>query len=164
MTAITQARVEHLPRTRTRSSQRLDIIFEVPLSNIDPGDLRFQMRLQTSTADVEACIRRHGQQVPITLWGRVPHIIIDGFRRVHALTALGHTTAMAILRDDLDEQAAHRLAFIENVKRRSWTPFERAVAIRKAVETRGIHLKQIAEELTLSERQVQRYLPSSMRA
>lgn len=157
MTARPQAKVEELPR-RKQATQRLDVVFDMPLSSIDASDRRFQMRLHTSTADVEASIRKHGQQVPITLWGRTPHIIIDGFRRVQALATLGHTSVKAILRDDLGEQAAFRLAFIENVKRRSWTPYERALAIRRAVETRGIHCKDVAEELSLSERQVQRYL------
>lgn len=138
--------------------KRLDMVIEVPLSKINRDDRRFQFRVGMSTVDVENSIRQHGQQVPVTLWGREPHTIIDGFRRVHALARLSHTNVKAILRDDLDENGAYQLSFIENVHRRAWTTFEKALAIRTAIVERKLSVKQVAAELTLSERQIHRYL------
>jgi ParB/RepB/Spo0J family partition protein len=139
-------------------SRRFDMVLEVPLSEVDWADERFQFRIGSATSDIQASIRKHGQQVPITLWGRNPFLVIDGFRRIRALLALDIASVKAIIRDDLDEHAAFHLSFIENVKRRSWTQYEKALAVRVAIEHRGLSTKQVANDLTLSERQIQRYL------
>jgi ParB family chromosome partitioning protein len=143
--------VEGLPARST--------IRSVPLGEIDAEDTRFQFRLSPTTGDLRASIRTGGQQVPLLLWGsNPPYKIVDGFRRVAAIAEIGWDSVKAIIREDLTEQAAFALSFIENVKRKNYSPVDKANAIWQAIHGRGMKKEEVARELGLSVKQVGRYL------
>jgi hypothetical protein len=93
-----------------RRTRQIDVVLEVALSEISVDDTRFQFRIGGPTSDIRKSIECVGQQVPVTLWGRNSFLIIDGFRRVQALAALGRNSVRAIVRDDLDERGAFHLS------------------------------------------------------
>jgi ParB/RepB/Spo0J family partition protein len=98
-----------------------------------------------------------GQLVPVILWGKsAPYKIIDGYRRIAAISQLEWPSVRAIVRDDIDEEGAYRLSFIENVKRKNFSPLDLANAIWK-MQTKGKSKEQLKGELNLSESQVNRY-------
>ena len=132
---------------------------DVPISSIDRSDVRFQHRLSYGVKDLVQTLREDGQQVPVMLWSDSGSLkIIDGFRRIAALVEIGVVCVQAIVRDDIDEQRAFALSFIENVRRKSFTTLDKAHAVCVSIHQRRATSAQVAEELGLSERQVYRYL------
>ncbi len=132
---------------------------EVPLSQIDRKDARFQFRLTSTIGDLRKSLLALGQLVPVTLWGeKPPYVIIDGFRRVEAIADIGRTTVNAIVRGDLDEDEAFALGFAENVKRKNFSALDKAHAIWAAINRRKMKKADVADSFSLSERQVNRYL------
>lgn len=131
----------------------------VKLSDIDREDTRFQLRLTATVGDLRKSIQAEGQQVPVILWGeKPPYRIVDGFRRVQAISEIGWDIVKAIVRDDINEGQAFALSFIENVKRKNFSPWDKANAIWQAVNRREMEKEKVAEEFGLSVRQVERYL------
>lgn len=132
---------------------------KVPLADIDREDQRFQHRAVVSVDDLVESLRHQGQLTPVVLWGQAaPYIVIDGFRRIGALSELGGDDVDAVVEADLDEQAAYARSFSENVRRRSLSAHDRAHAIQRALERWGLDKRDLAGLLGLSVRQVDRYL------
>jgi ParB family transcriptional regulator, chromosome partitioning protein len=132
----------------------------VSLGQIDRSDQRFQYRLHVDATRLREHMSLEGQQVPVTLWDSEgpSFVIVDGFRRVEAATALGWSTIRAIVRDDLDENLAAVLSFTENVRRQNYSPMDKANAIWIAIHKRRLSRSDVAIHFGLSERQVSRYL------
>ena len=127
-----------------------DVPLESIMGNLDP----FQLRLEVGAVD-NLCqsIKTSGQQVPIVLWEQdigEDLIIIDGHRRVQALRELGRETVRGIVRDDLDEPHAYRLAWELNVERRGLGPLDKANALRLIREREGVTLQEAAGYLGLT--------------
>jgi ParB/RepB/Spo0J family partition protein len=131
----------------------------VDLAQVDLSDTRFQCRLGGSLGDLRRSLRTHGQLVPVVLWrSDPPYVVVDGFRRLQSLAELGVPTASAVIRNDLDERQAFSLAFLENCKRKSYSVWDKAHAVWRAVNQRRMVKAHVATELGLSVRQVERYL------
>src|SRR5688572_10418565 len=64
-------------------------IADVLIDRIDVSDYTFQYRLEYDIHDLREAIRREGQIEPVDLTDSHPHRIIDGFRRIRAMTELG---------------------------------------------------------------------------
>ncbi|MCD4654610.1 ParB N-terminal domain-containing protein [bacterium] len=61
------------------------------------------------------------------LWGKKPPFkIIDGFRRIKAIRKIEWDKVRAIIKKDISEDDAYRLSFVENVKRKNFTPIDMA--------------------------------------
>lgn len=124
---------------------------------LNQNDLEF--RVSPRVGDLIEDIKKNGQQFPIIvrpLEGR-GYEVVSGYRRVRAITALGWDTVKAIVRDDLgDDDAAYRVSFLENEKRKSLTGVDKAHAIAK-LEYLGKKPKEVQEIYGIGERQYIRY-------
>ena len=129
---------------------------EIPLDEIRLGDKGFQYRLSTNVGDLKQSIALEGQKEPIDLTGSRPYRIIDGFRRVEAVRALGWSTVKALIHKGISEEEAHKLAFIKNVVRKNLSPMDKANAIFQAKQ-RGMRASELNEYFGLSEKQLKRY-------
>jgi ParB family chromosome partitioning protein len=101
-------------------------------------------------------LTQEGQKEPIDLTGSKPYKIIDGFRRVGAISALGWNSVKAFVHKGISEEDAHKLAFIKNVVRKNLGPMEKANAIHQALQ-RGRKMAELKEYFGLSEKQLKRY-------
>lgn len=131
----------------------------VPLGEIDREDARFQHRLFASSEDLVESIRAHGQRTPVHLAGEAPpYAVVDGFRRIDALCRLGRESVVAVVERGAAEKELFALSFAENVRRRSYTTWDKAHAIWQAVQRWQLGKPEVAALLGLSVRQVDRYL------
>lgn len=129
---------------------------DIPLEEIDVEDKTFQYRFTANVGDLKNSLTHEGQREPIDLTGSKPYRIIDGFRRVAALNALGWKTAKALIHRGVSDEEAHKLAFLKNVVRKNLSPMDKANAIFQAKQ-RGKKTADLAELFNLSEKQIQRY-------
>ncbi len=131
----------------------------IPLGDVDPSDSRFQHRLFASSEDLIESIRVHGQRTPVHLTGeRPPYTVVDGFRRIEALAKLGDDSVLAVVERGATEEELFAFSFAENVRRRSYTTYDKAHAIWQAMERWGLEKQAVASMLGLSIRQIDRYL------
>jgi len=131
----------------------------VALEEIDRADTRFQYRILVSHEDLIESLRNQGQLNPVILWGeRPPYIIVDGFRRIAAICALGGDSVQAVFVHAKDERRAFAIGFAENVQRRSLTAHDKANAIWRAINVWEMDKRDVAASVALSIRQVDRYL------
>lgn len=129
----------------------------VPISDIDLGDRRFQYRITEKTTDLVPSLITEGQLVPVILWGKeAPYKILDGFRRTTAIKSIGWISVKAIVHRRISEDDAYRMSFVENFKRKSFSPIDIAHAIWKA-QARGKSNDELKVEFHLSLRQLFRF-------
>lgn len=95
------------------------------------------------------------------------YIIISGERRYRALCLLADNGDLAkdapvpvIIRDDLSEEDAHRIATIENIQREDLTPLEEAEAVTALLRD-GMTLADVSSQTGLSEGLIKRRLTLS---
>jgi len=129
---------------------------EVSLSDINLEDAAYQYRVVFKVLDLIKSIKAEGQQFPIILRGEKPYQIVSGFRRVRACQELGLQTVKAIIREDLSDDDACKVSFIENEKKKNLSPLDKAYAVEK-LRTQGKSPDEIAVMFGLSRRQVMRY-------
>jgi len=135
-------------------------VVEVHLDDIDLDDTEFEFRVDHKIKDLVDDIASNGQQFPIILRqpredGAKPKIV-SGFRRTRAIRALGWTSIKAIVRDDLDDDEAYRLSYLENEKRRNLTGVDKAHAIVK-LRMRGKTDDEIRAIYGIGQRQLDNY-------
>lgn len=129
---------------------------DISLEDIQAEDTSFQYRLSATVSDLKHSLSLEGQKEPVDLMGEKPYRIIDGFRRVEAIEALGWPTVKALVHNGISEDEAHKLAFIKNVVRKNLSPIDRANALFQAKQ-RGMKEEQLTEYFGLSEKQLKRY-------
>jgi len=135
----------------------IDEIETIPISDIDIEDRRLQYRVNEKINNLRQSLCAEGQLVPVILWNNgAPYKIIDGFRRVSAIKMNGWKEVKAIVYRTINEDDAYRLSFIENFKRKSFTPLDIAHAVWKAT-ARGKTNAELTSEFNITERQLQRY-------
>lgn len=125
--------------------------------DIEFNDLEF--RVSPRVGDLIEDIGRNGQQFPIIvrpIEGTYTYQIVSGYRRVRAIRALGWDSVKAIVRDDLDDDAAYRVSFLENEKRKNLTGVDKAHAIAR-LELTGKKPAEVREIFGIKERQYERY-------
>ena len=129
-------------------------VVEVRLEDIWRDNPVFQFRLEPGpVADLVRSMDQEGQQVPVQLWraeGAKRMFVIDGHRRFKAADELGLPTIKAIVRDDLDEPQAYRLAWNLNTVRKGLGPLDKANALRLIREREGVALEEAAAYLGLT--------------
>ena len=76
----------------------------------------------------------------------------SGHRRCAAIRLLGWKTVKAIVRDDLGEREARRLALMDNLGREDLSAFEQAMSFKEYVEKYDLDAVGAARELGLSRR------------
>jgi ParB/RepB/Spo0J family partition protein len=130
----------------------------IDLRDIDVNDKRYQLRVASRAGDLKKSLEGAGQQIPVILLGSCPpYKIVDGFRRIAALGALGRDKVKAIIVEELHERDAVRLSFVQNAKRRNFSPMDRANALW-TLSRIGESESDAARDLGLSDRQAARYL------
>lgn len=135
----------------------IDNIETVPINDIDLEDRRFQYRITEKTTDLIPSLVTEGQLVPVILWGReAPYKILDGFRRTAVIKSIGWISIKAIIHRRISEDDAYRMSFVENFKRKSFSPIDIAHAIWKA-QARGKSNDELKVEFHLSLRQLFRF-------
>ena len=128
----------------------------VPLSHIALDDHQFECRLMYSLSDLKESIEKEGQQVPVILRGKeAPYQIVCGFQRIRVLKELGRKTVSAVIRPDLSEEQAILLSYVENEKRRSLHPLDKAHLVQ-VLRDRGKEPDEIQEALGISFRTYER--------
>ena len=131
-------------------------VLDIPLEDIDDDVKTFQYRLSANVGDLKRSLSQEGQKEPIDLTGSKPYRIIDGFRRVGAIKALGWKTVKALVHKGIQDQEAHKLAFIKNVVRKNLSPMDKANAIFQAKQ-RKMKPDELTEYFGLSKKQLKRY-------
>jgi len=71
--------------------------------------------------------------------------LIAGERRWRAAQLAGLHEVPAVVRDDVDDQAAMAMALIENIQRQALNPMEEAVALNRLIEEFGLTHEQTAD-------------------
>ena len=71
--------------------------------------------------------------------------LIAGERRWRAAQLAGLHEVPAIVREDVDDQAAMAMALIENIQRQALNPMEEAVALNRLIEEFGLTHEQTAD-------------------
>jgi ParB/RepB/Spo0J family partition protein len=155
------ARGERVVEPESTENRR---VLRIPLGEIDRADTRFRFRAVVRVPDLLRSLSAFGQQVPAIVR---PHPderrgfryqLISGFRRVEALTELGHETVDAVVREDLvDDDDAFRTSVLENVARKTYSDIDRASIIRR-VQEQGRRTDEVANLMDLSRRQVHNLL------
>lgn len=135
----------------------IENIETIAVADIDLDDRRFQYRLKEKAKDLIPSLTSDGQLVPVMLWGQEPpYKIVDGYRRVTAVKSLEWPSVRAIIQRDISEEDALRLSFVENVKRKNFSPLDMANALWK-MQHKGKTNADLTKEFGLSERQINRY-------
>lgn len=143
----------------------------VPLEEIERKNMILQYRVDAeSVTNLVKSFQSEGQLVPVTLWSCSDHdklIVVDGHRRVRAAEALG-IAVLAVVRDDITEEQAYRIAFEENMRRQGYGPLDRANAVQMIRDRQGVTIEQAAAFLDMSRSAAGRLvklldLPSALR-
>ena len=123
----------------------------VLLTSVQDDD-RFQVRYRLDDcSELQHSIEREGLQVPLILWrerkSSSTYYIVEGHRRFTALCALGHKKVYAIIRDDLSEREALKLAYIQNAERKDLGPLDKARALQMLQEKHGLSSTEAQETI-----------------
>ena len=102
-------------------------------------------------------LARHGMLQPVVVRrtgdnGRARYELVAGGRRLRAARKLGWREVPAIVREDLDGDAAFEAAVAENVVRADMSPAEEAWAVKRVVERCGGDVDEAARRLGRSPR------------
>lgn len=105
-----------------------------------------------------ASLEANGLLIPISVRPAGPgaYMIIAGERRFQAATKLGWQRIRCTVCDDISEQQAVILQFVENVQRRDLVPSEEAKALQRMLT--AFTLPTLAMETGLSEDRIRLYL------
>jgi len=134
-------------------------VIELRLDQIDLTRNAFEFRVDPRVDDLVEDFDRHGQQFAIVvrpIKGSTKHEVVAGFRRTRAQLERGAATVKAIVRNDLDDDAAYSLSFTENERRQSLTALDKAHAIAK-LRLLGKTATQIKSLYGLGDKQLTRY-------
>ena len=132
---------------------------EVNLGQVDLDDTEFEFRVDQKLKDLVEDIKKNGQQFPVILRkkeGQNKYQVISGFRRCRSLQSLGWPKVKAIVHDDLTDEKAYTISFIENERRKSLTGVDKAHAIAK-LNLKGKSPKEIQDIYGIGQKQFERY-------
>ena len=109
-------------------------VVEVHMEEVDLEDTELEFRVDHKIKDLVEDLVRNGQQFPVILRrleGHDKYQVVSGFRRCRSIRQLNWPTVKAIVRDDLGDDEAFRISFMENEKRKNLTGLDKAHAIAK---------------------------------
>lgn len=132
-------------------------VSEINIRDIAVEDSTFEFRVAYKVSDLKRSIKAEGLQFPVILRGKdKPYQLVSGFRRLRACRELEMPKIKAIIREDLSDEEAHRLSWLENEIKKTLTPMDKAHAIEK-LKSQGKKTEEIAKLFSLSKRQIERY-------
>jgi ParB/RepB/Spo0J family partition protein len=170
MTKPKERRIESPPNEDNESTDKYEEIpfvegipkgnvQDIKLGRLDFDNTELEFRVDHKIKDLVEDIAKNGQQFPVILrryHGSQSLQIISGFRRARAIRELGWETIKAIIRDDIDEDMAYRISFLENEKRKNYTGVDKAHAIAK-LRIKGKTDDEISDIYGIGQRQLERY-------
>ena len=129
-------------------------VSEIPLKDIaeSPYQPRSRKLAKKDVAELIGSIEAIGQTTPVIL-APIPDsddgkfYVHAGHRRCAALRFLGEETVKAVVRRDLDEKEARKLAIGDNLGREDLTAYEQAVAIKGYADVFRLPFEAAAVEL-----------------
>jgi ParB-like chromosome segregation protein Spo0J len=120
---------------------------ELPLDAIDFEDQTCRISETLESPALQASLREVGQLSPVILLdaGKAPWRVVSGFRRLHALRALGQRCALARALDPsaLSALEVFRLALWENLAHRQLNALEKARSLHTLKQVCGIEQKDL---------------------
>ena len=134
-------------------------VVEVRMEEIDLEDTELEFRVDQKLKDLVEDIRQNGQQFPVILRkleDAEKYQLVSGFRRCRSIKSLGWSFVKAIVRNDLDDDMAFRISFMENEKRKNLTGVDKANAMAK-LRLRGKSDADIQDIFGLGKSQIDRY-------
>ena len=98
-----------------------------------------------SLEDLQGSMRRDGLQDPVLVFEIEPgrYGVIDGARRLKAALEMGWKEIACLVKTGLTEPDAAHLAFIKNHERKTLTPIEEALHIRRMREEYGFTMQEL---------------------
>lgn len=136
---------------RSSESARIEMI-DLTLVDESPYQPRSRRIGKSDVLELMASIEATGQTSPITVSpapdGRF--VVHSGHRRCAALRFLERSQVSAIVRTDLDERAARRLAVADNLGREDLSAYDQAVALDGFRKAYNLTLEKTARELGVS--------------
>ena len=133
--------------TSSTTDARPQQLHELPLTHIQPGSYQPRHHIEPEPlSQLADSIRAQGVIQPIIVRKTAPqhYAIIAGERRWRAAQQAGLTTIPALIdetRSDVDTAA---IALIENIQRADLNPMEKAHALNRLVQEKGLSHQQIA--------------------
>jgi ParB family chromosome partitioning protein len=139
---------------------RADEVHRIPVDLIQPGETQARKRFEPERlAELAASIRESGIVQPLVLRRRGRfYELLAGERRWRAAQLAGLHEVPAVIRDDLDDDAAHILGLIENLQRESLSPIETAEGLRRLGEAFALTHEAIGSRIGKSRAYVTNFL------
>jgi ParB family chromosome partitioning protein len=137
-----------------------DEVRRIAVDLIQPGETQARKRFEPERlAELAASIRESGIVQPLVLRrrGRV-YELLAGERRWRAAQLAGLHEVPAVIRDDLDDDAAQVLGLIENLQRESLSPIETAEGLRRLGEAFALTHEAIGGRIGKSRAYVTNFL------
>lgn len=124
-------------------------IKSIAIDLIRPGSQQARKSFNAEAlAELAESIRESGIVQPLVLRTRVwGYEILAGERRWRAAQLAGVHEVPAVIRDDLDEDAAFILGLIENLQRESLSPIEAAAGLKRLSELHQLTHEEIAARI-----------------
>jgi len=127
-----------------------DGLRELPVDLIDRSPYQPRSNFnEEALQELADSIRAQGVVQPIVVRPRPGKTgrfeLIAGERRWRAAQLAGLHEVPAIVREDVDDQAAMAMALIENIQRQALNPMEEAVALNRLIEEFGLTHEQTAD-------------------
>ena len=121
----------------------------IPIDLIRPGSQQARRSFNADAlAELAESIRESGIVQPLVLRTRVwGYEILAGERRWRAAQLAQVHEVPAVIRDDLDEDAAYILGLIENLQRESLSPIEAAAGLKRLSELYQLTHEEIAQRI-----------------
>lgn len=134
----------------------------VSLGDINHENTQFRFRNRMSVDQLAQSMKDDGQKLPVLLWRRERDWelqLISGFRRFTAAKSLDWEKILAVVipEEELPEDEALRLNFIENIERKSLNDLDMMFACDK-LSKNGKSNREIAKLIGRAESSVRRYL------
>ena len=131
----------------TSSNSIIDNGMELKTIGIDSISIpTFHPRLDYgSLEDLQGSMRRDGLQDPVLVFEIEPdrYGVIDGARRLKAALAMGWPEIACLVKTGLTEPEAAHLAYVKNHERKTLTPIEEAIHIRRMQEEYGFTMQEL---------------------
>ena len=143
-------------------------VSNIPVSEIHPSDDNPRSDIdEESVKELVESIKAYGILQPVTIrpdeeYGTEasPWVMVCGHRRLKACQILGLDTIPAIIREDLDDDAAYDLMIVENLHRKDLDPLDEAIAYKNLIEPypttgyQGTTIKELAARFGKSEKYI----------
>lgn len=136
-------------------------IVYLPLKKVIPDENQPRQFFDaTKIASLANSIKRIGIKEPLVVEALSDgtYKLIDGERRFRAATLIGMTEVPALVEDAMTDIQRMVEQFHIQEQHEGWKPNEKAIAIRDIAATLGTSMKEVGENLGLSERTLKQYI------